>query len=63
MRNPRHIRIESGALRLDYQATAEQVQNVAEELTCSYSELELHVTIDDNVTHDMPSLPCGELWE
>ncbi|WP_024805588.1 hypothetical protein [Nocardia sp. BMG51109] len=63
MRHPRHIRIESGALRLDYQAPAEQAQNVANELATGYSELELHVTVDDNVRDGLQPLPYGELWD
>lgn len=63
MRKPRHIRIESGELRLDYQASAEQAQNVADELTTGYSELELRVIVDDNVSDHLPPLPCAELWE
>ncbi|KZM75767.1 hypothetical protein AWN90_20745 [Nocardia terpenica] len=59
----RHIRIESGAFTLDYQATAEQAQSVADELAAANSKSELVVTVDDDVQDDLPPLPCSELWE
>ncbi|WP_433755799.1 hypothetical protein [Nocardia sp. CA-135398] len=63
-RRIRHIHIESGALKLDYQASAEQAQNVADALMGNgYSELKLRITVDDNVADDLPALPCAELWE
>jgi hypothetical protein len=61
LRRIRHIHIESGALTLDYQASAEQAQNVADELTQSFPELV--VTVDDEVRPGIPSLPCAELWD
>ncbi|GAB2689606.1 hypothetical protein [Nocardia thraciensis] len=58
---PRHIRIESGALQLDYQASAEQAQNVADELM-QWSP-EFVITVDDDVRDDLPPLPCARLWD
>ncbi|WP_433578555.1 hypothetical protein [Nocardia brasiliensis] len=51
-------------MKLDYQASAEQAKSVADELTRGcYADLELVVTVDDNVSNDLPPLPCAELWE
>lgn len=63
MDHVRHIHIESGALKLDYRGLGEQVQNVADELISSGPERELRVSIDDNVTDELPLLPCSRLWE
>lgn len=64
MDHVRHIHIESGALKLDYRGSGEQVQNVADELMgSSEPEWELRVSIDDKVTDELPLLPCSGLWE
>lgn len=56
----RHIRIEAGALRLDYKASAEQARDVA----CALTQLspDVIVTVDDDVCRDLPPLPCAGLW-
>ncbi|MEV6430654.1 hypothetical protein [Nocardia sp. NPDC051463] len=56
----RHIRIESGALTLDYRASAEQAQSVADELAQGFPEF--RVTVDDELRDDLPPLPCARLW-
>ncbi len=55
----RHIRIESGALTLDFQGSAEQIGCVAVALAAID---DLIVTVDDNLGPDLPALPCARLW-
>ncbi|WP_174184102.1 hypothetical protein [Nocardia barduliensis] len=57
----RHIRIESGPLRLDYQASAEQAESVARALAQRFPDI--RVTIDHNLCDDHPQLPCARLWD
>ncbi|WP_405182550.1 hypothetical protein OG225_16800 [Nocardia sp. NBC_01377] len=57
----RHIHIESGALTLDFKGSAEQIQNVADELAQTFPEFV--VAVDDDVHADLPVLPCAELWD
>ncbi|WP_328404976.1 hypothetical protein [Nocardia sp. NBC_00403] len=55
----RHIHIESGALTLDYRASPEQAQSVADVLAQGFPEL--RVTVDDELRDDLPPLPCARL--
>ncbi|MEU1998845.1 hypothetical protein ABZ511_30795 [Nocardia gamkensis] len=48
-------------MSLDFSASAEQAQNVADELTHGFPEF--IVTVDDDVRPDMPPLPCAGLWD
>lgn len=56
----RHLHVESGPLRLDFCGRADQIEQVAAELAISGK---VTVTVDDQVTPDLPNLPCGRLWE
>ncbi|MBF6170070.1 hypothetical protein [Nocardia blacklockiae] len=58
-RRVRHIRIETGAFAMDYQACAEQIADIMAEL----ASVGLVVTVDDEVSPDLPPLPCGALWD
>ncbi|MBF6175250.1 hypothetical protein [Nocardia blacklockiae] len=62
-RRVQHIRIESGELLLDYQASAEQAQDVAAQLAGAFAHMNLRVTVDDKVRPELPPLPCARLWE
>ncbi|MGW4089309.1 hypothetical protein [Nocardia sp. NPDC004750] len=57
----RHLRIETGPLRLDYQASAEQAESVARALAQRFPEIT--VTVDDDLDDDLPHLPCAQLWD
>ncbi|WP_280185015.1 MULTISPECIES: hypothetical protein [Nocardia] len=48
-------------MSLDFQASAEQVQNVADELAQGFPELV--VAVDDDVRPGLPPLPRAELWD
>lgn len=61
LRHTRHIRIDCGDLRLDYQAGAEQARQVADELARRFPEFA--VTIDDELHPELPPLPCAGLWD
>ncbi|AHH16463.1 hypothetical protein NONO_c16620 [Nocardia nova SH22a] len=56
----RHVRIESGPLRLDYSAPVEQAHDVA----CHLAQSFLHplISVDDEAGLELPPLPCAELW-
>ncbi|MBF6222120.1 hypothetical protein IU479_28930 [Nocardia abscessus] len=56
----RHIRVETGAFAMDYQAGAAQIADVVAELGAHGGFV---VTVDDNVRPDLPHLPCGKLWD
>ncbi|MEU1549256.1 hypothetical protein [Nocardia sp. NPDC005745] len=56
----RHIRIETGAFAVDYQAGAAQIADVVAELGAHAGFV---ITVDDNVRPGLPPLPCGELWD
>ncbi|MEV4238003.1 hypothetical protein AB0J47_22815 [Nocardia sp. NPDC049737] len=60
-RRIRHIHIESGALKLDFAASAEQAADVAAELAQGFPEFT--VTVDNDVAADLPPLPCAALWD
>lgn len=61
LHHTRHIRIESGVLRLDYRASAVQARNVADELAQVFPKFV--VTIDDELHPELPPLPCAGLWD
>ncbi|MRH89508.1 hypothetical protein GFY24_19000 [Nocardia sp. SYP-A9097] len=55
----RHLHVESGPLTLDFRGPADQIDQVATELA---SNSGVTVTVDDQVTVDLPELPCARLW-
>ncbi|WP_433565059.1 hypothetical protein ACQP1O_07050 [Nocardia sp. CA-151230] len=54
-----HLHVELGPLVLDYQGHADQIGEVATELTVTGAAT---VSVDDCVTSEMPCLPCSRLW-
>ncbi|MEU1997642.1 hypothetical protein ABZ511_24620 [Nocardia gamkensis] len=60
VRRMRHIRIDTGAFAVEYQAGAAQIADVVAELGAHTGFV---ITVDDNVRPGLPPLPCGELWE
>ncbi|MEU2255363.1 hypothetical protein [Nocardia xishanensis] len=62
-RRIRRIRIVSGALTLNYRASAEQARNVADLLACNYTSRDMVIIVDDRVDTDLPPLPCAGLWD
>ncbi|WP_280269710.1 hypothetical protein [Nocardia wallacei] len=59
-RRIRHIRIETNAFALDYQASAEQIADIVAELGANAG---IAITVDDHVHPDLPPLPCATLWD
>ncbi|MCP2298006.1 hypothetical protein APR11_004447 [Nocardia amikacinitolerans] len=57
----RHLHIESGAFKVDFQGSADQIADVAAQL--SQSSVRYSVTVDDHISIDMPMLPCAILWK
>lgn len=57
----RHIHIETGPLRLDYQACAQQAETVALQLAQHFPHI--RVAVDDKVHEHYPRLPCARLWD
>ncbi len=57
----RHVHIETGDLTLDYTASTNHAEDIADELSRTLPGA--IVTIDDNVREHFPPLPCGELWQ
>lgn len=57
----RHLHVESGHLTLDYKATADHANDIATALSTGLPGT--IVTVDDDLRDNLPSLPCGELWQ
>lgn len=56
-----HLRIRDGLLVLDFRATLTQARNFLTAL--NYWSPTLHATIDNDVSPDLPALPCSSLWD
>lgn len=54
-----HLRLELGPLVLDYRGHADQIGEVAFELSAAGAAA---VTVDELVAPEMPCLPCSRLW-
>ncbi|MBL1078931.1 hypothetical protein JK358_31460 [Nocardia sp. 2] len=56
-----HLRVRSGLLVLDFRATLAQARNFLAALD-TWSPT-MHATIDNDVSPDLPALPCSSLWD
>ncbi|MEU2100852.1 hypothetical protein ACWEQA_01915 [Nocardia sp. NPDC004085] len=59
IRELRHIRVDTGAFAVEYQAGAAQIADVVAEPGAHAGFV---VTVADDIRPGLPPLPCGELW-
>ncbi|MGN2637694.1 hypothetical protein ACWEKT_27875 [Nocardia takedensis] len=59
----KHIRIQVGALIMDYVACPAQADDVRRLLLECHGDLDISVVIDDELRPDLAPLPCSRLWE